>query len=286
MQRLEVLVGSEWRNVVLGFDRVQDYLADTASVGAVVGRCANRIRNGAFMLNGTPIQLETNHGHHHLHGGAAGFADQRWSGEALDGGVRFRLVEPDGYAGYPGRLEAMVDIEINESAVRYTFRARSDRDTIFNPTCHSYFNLVGTGYVHEHHLEVRASRYLPTDDDFLPTGDVSPVERTPLDLRAGVRLGDVIPATGGLDHCFVLDQGDGPAATLAAADLTMTVTTTEPGLQVYTSNGLARPHRAVCLETQHFPDAPNHPQFPAVVLRKDDTFHSVTTFEFSGNLSA
>lgn len=286
VQRLEVLVGSEWRNVVLGFDRVQDYLADTASVGAVVGRCANRIRDGAFHLNGTPIQLETNHGRHHLHGGTAGFAAQRWSGEPIAGGVRFRLEEPDGYSGYPGRLAVTVDIEIIGTAVRYTFRANSDRDTIFNPSCHSYFNLAGTGYIHEHHLEVRASRYLPTDDELLPTGDVSPVEQTPLDLRSGVRLGDVIPATGGLDHCYVLDPGEGPVATLAADDLAMTVTTTEPGLQVYTANGLPRPHTAVCLETQHFPDAPNHPQFPSVVLHKGDTFDSVTTFGFSGNLSA
>lgn len=286
VQRLDVMLGDgTFRNVVVGFANVEDYLTDTASIGAVVGRFANRIRNGQFRIGASRYQLGCNEGSHHLHGGEGGFANRTWQTEQIPRGARFRLWDAAGRAGYPGNLDVTVDIEVDDLELRYTYRATTDADTIFNPTCHSYFNLAGGGTVLGHTLEVAASSWLPVDADKLPTGELVRTVNTPFDLQSGRELADLIndpllAASGGFDHCLALVPDTSPAARLATADLAMTVQTSAPGLQVYTANSFAVPHQSICLETQYFPDSPNHPHFPSPLLRAGETFTGTTTYRF------
>lgn len=300
----------ELGDVVLGFDTLEGYLASSPYFGAVVGRCANRIAHGRFALDGVTYQLACNDGANHLHGGVRGFDKVLWQGtptsdEAMPG-VTFAYESADGEEGYPGALSVQVSYLLSgEGALHVRYRATTNRPTIVNLTQHSYFNLAARdGDVLGHELTVNASRFTPVDAGLIPTGELRPVDGTPFDFRTPIAIGTRIgtpdrqlEVAGGYDHNFVLDRGDDRSLALAArvveprSGRTLEVRTTQPGLQLYSGNfldgsitgkaGRRYGHRSgFCLETQHFPDSPNHPAFPSVVLRPDDQYESESVYLF------
>jgi len=268
-----------FENIVLGLDSIDAYLADRRYYGAIVGRYANRIADGRFTIDGQTYQLSTNDGRHHLHGGVAGFHRALWDGAPMAdrNGVRFARISPDGEEGYPGALDVRVSYELtdaNELVVDY--EATTTRPTHVNLTQHSYFNLAGDGnHLATHQVSIAADRYTRVDDMLLPTGVIASVAGTPLDFRRLRTIGDVA-----YDHNFILNRTGGglqPAARVVepASGRTLEVSTTEPGLQFYTGRG------GLCLETQHFADSPNRPDFPSTLLRPGETYRSSTTFKFA-----
>jgi aldose 1-epimerase len=297
-------------DVVLGFDRLDGYLAHSPYLGAVVGRYANRIAGGRFSLDGATYELACNDGANHLHGGRRGFDKALWRGTVIDDdgspGVAFSYVSEDGEEGYPGRLEVEVTYVLTSPRdLRVRYRAVTSATTIVNLTQHSYFNLsTSAKEVLDHRLTVKASRFTPVDAGLIPTGELRSVEGTPFDFRSerpiGARIGapDVqLAVAGGYDHNFVLDRDDDRSMVLAArvvepeSGRTLEVDTTQPGLQVYSGNfldgsivgkGERRYGRraGLCLETQHFPDSPHHPAFPSVVLRVGERYFQETVFRF------
>ena len=302
-------------DVVLGFDTIEGYLAVEPYFGAIVGRYGNRIAKGRFTLDGKTYQLATNNGPNHLHGGVKGFDKVVWEAEPFDrdgrSGIVFTHVSPDGDQGYPGALSARVTYTLtpaNELTVEYS--ATSDRATPINLTQHSYFNLAGagTGDILNHQLTLDADRFTPVDATLIPTGDLAPVEGTPFDFRRPTAIGARITADhpqlkygNGYDHNWVLNGpvggSTGPALHHAArleeptSGRMLDVSTTEPGVQFYTGNFLDgtltgksgrvyKQRYGLCLETQHFPDSPNHPGFPSTILRPGDRYQSTTVFAF------
>jgi aldose 1-epimerase len=291
-------------DVTLGFDDPARYLKPHPVFGSIAGRVANRIANAQFTLDGHTFTLAKNNAPNHIHGGERGFDKRIWKGEPLSpGAVRFSLTSPDGEEGYPGRLDLSVTYTLTEkNELRLDYEARTDKPTVLNPTNHTYWNLAGTGDVLGHELRIHASRYTVSDKALIPTGELRAVSGTPLDFTQTKPVGRDIAAlkvegSGGYDHCFVIDAPRPGELTLAAevhdpsSGRTMRVFTTEPGVQLYTANGLKDlagrggqsygPHAGLCLETQHFPDSPNHPDFPSAVLRPGETFRSTTVHEFS-----
>lgn len=304
-------------DVVLGHDRLEPYLAGTPYFGAIVGRYGNRIARGRFTLDGTEYVLAVNDGTHHLHGGECGFDKVVWeadpvsngAGAGPEAGVVLNFVSPDGDEDYPGELSARVTYALTaDAALRIEYEARTDAPTVVNLMHHGYWNLAGheTGEVLDHELSIEASRFTPVDASLIPTGELRPVDGTPLDFRSPTAVGARIEADdeqlgfgGGYDHNFVLDgwKGDGalkPAAVLRdpVSGRTMEVLTTEPGLQFFSGNlpdwrtvgkgGAVYGHRTgLCLETQHFPDSPNQQGFPSTVLRPGETYRSTTVYRFS-----
>ncbi|MFN7932658.1 MAG: aldose epimerase family protein [Bryobacteraceae bacterium] len=283
------------RDVVLGFDSLDPYLQGHPFFGCIVGRCANRIARGDFELNGVTYRLTRNRGEHHLHGGARGFDKVVWDAEASTNTLELRYTSPDGEEGYPGECKVKVTYSLTEeNALCIEYEAASSRDTIINLTNHTYFNLSAKDDILEHRIRIAADAYTPVDADTIPTGEIRDVAGSPFDLRQSVRLGDRMGK--GFDHNFVLNRtGDGLqfAARVDAPDtgIAMEVWTTEPGIQLYTANFLDGtitgkggrtywPHSGLCLETQHFPDAPHHPDFPSIVLRAGDTYRSATQYRF------
>jgi aldose 1-epimerase len=290
-------------HVVLGFDTLEPYLDCGAYLGATVGRFANRIAGGRFTLEGDTIQLTRNEGRHHLHGGGRGFDKALWRGEALEAGeeveARFRYCSPDGEEGYPGELDVSVSYRVDRSgSLRIDYRATTDRATPVNLAHHSYFNLNGGGAtsVLSHEVCIEADRFLEIDEEGIPTGEILPVEGTPLDFRRpralGSRIDGLVAFRGGYDHTFALRSRQ--ATPILAARVTdpetgrtLEVLTTQPGLQLYSGNfldgsligrGGVPYHRwqGFCLEAQHFPDTPNHPSFPSAVLEPGEVYaHSV-----------
>jgi aldose 1-epimerase len=299
-------------DVVLGFDSLDGYLSDSPYFGAIVGRYANRIAGGRFTLDGRTYELAANEGPHHLHGGMRGFDKVVWDAQPFDGPrgacVVLTYTSPDGEEGYPGTLTARVTYALtdrNELVVDY--HATTDRATHVNLSQHTYFNLAGARDVLDHELTINATRYTPVDATLIPTGELAPVERTPLDFRTPAALGARIDQPHeqlrngrGYDHNFVLDRGGGAlahAARVTEPDTgrVLDVHTTEPGLQLYSGNFLARPgsdgirgksgrvygaRSGFTLETQHFPDSPNKPHFPSTVLRPHAEYRSRTVFAF------
>ena len=297
-------------DIVLGFDSLEGYLGPSPYFGAVVGRFANRIAHGRFTLDGVTYPLARTDGENHLHGGARGFDKVLWSGQPVteDGqpGVVFDYVSADGEEGYPGELDVRVTYLLSASGelcVRY--HARADRPTIINLTQHSYFNLAATATdVLSHVLTLHSSRYTPVDAGLIPTGELRDVAGTPFDFRAPSAVGaridakdDQLAAAGGYDHNFVIDRADERTLVLAArvaeptSGRTLEVRTTQPGLQFYSGNfldgslvgkkGRRYLHRSgFCLETQHYPDSPNHPDFPSAVLRPAEEYVQETRFRF------
>ncbi|SEF64137.1 aldose 1-epimerase [Nonomuraea solani] len=268
-------------NVVLGLDTLEDYRTRSRYFGAVVGRYGNRIAGGTFTLDGVEFRLPLNNGPNSLHGGTEGFDSQVWTiAERTGSSVTLTLTSPDGDQGYPGTLTASVTYTLADDALRIDYTAETDAPTVVNLTNHSYFNLKGGGDVLDHVIRMEAEHYLPVDEDKIPTGELAKVKDTPFDFREPHALGERYD--GAYDHCFVLD---GPVQ-VTAGDLTMEVTTTEPGVQFYSGSmldGVTTPFGAfagLCLETQHFPDAPNQPQFPSTVLRPGELRTSTTTYRF------
>lgn len=299
-------------DVVLGHDRLAGYLAgNRAYLGAIVGRCANRIALGRFALEGRTYTLARNDGANHLHGGARGFDQALWDARPFEAagaaGVELSLVSPDGDEGYPGALTAQVRYTLTDAdALEIEYQARTDRTTLCNLTHHGYFNLRGgaRGDVLDHVLQLHARRYTPVDAGLIPTGELAPVDGTPFDFTRPTPIGARIDLphpqlqlARGYDHNFALDRpgpGLAPAARLVhpGSGRVLEVLTTEPGIQLYSGNfldgsvvgkGGARYgfRAALCLETQRFPDAPNHPGFPSVALAPGEIYRSTTVYRFS-----
>lgn len=298
-------------DIVLGYDTLDGYVNDKANLGVLIGRYGNRIAHGKFSLNGTTYTLARNNGENHIHGGIKGFNKALWEAKELDAdagpALALEYLSKDGEEGYPGNLSVKVMYTLtNQNELRIEYSATTDKDTVLNLTHHSYFNLAGAGNgdILQHQLVVRAGRFTPVDATLIPTGELRSVQGTPLDFRTPAAIGARIDADdqqlkygNGYDHNFVLDSGGSEAPALAArvtepqTGRVMEVWTTEPGLQFYTGNFLDglrgkggkvyERRNAFCLETQHFPDSPNHPNFPSTVLKAGKQFHSVTVYKFS-----
>lgn len=294
-------------DVVLGYDKLQDYISSTGNFGALIGRYGNRIANGKFTLDGVEYTLPQNDKTNCLHGGPNGFDRQIWDAKQLsDNSVELTYVSKDGEAGFPGNLNVKVVYTLtDDNAMDIKYEATTDKKTVVNLTHHSYFNLSGVAgsTILDHQLSINADNYTPVDTLFIPTG-IAPVEGTPMDLREPVTIGDRIDGdfeqlvkAGGYDHNWVLNtKGDinQVAATVVAptSGIQMQVYTNEPGLQVYCGNMMAEkengkhgavyPRRgAICLESQHYPDTPNHPDFPSAVLEPGQTYKSECIYKFS-----
>ena len=298
-------------DIVLGFDDVAGYRAHGDFFGALVGRYANRIAGASFELNGKTYDLYVNDGPNSLHGGKAGFDKQIWDVVSRsEASVSLRLVSPDGQENYPGTLTATVTYTVTEDSLILEYEAVSDADTICNLTTHSYFNLNGhgTGTIRDHALRIYADRYTEVDAALLPTGELPPVLGTPLDFTEMTRIGDrldsdfdQIKGAGGMDSNFVLaDMGQEKAnGLLKAAEavgdksgIRMALFTDQPGLQFYSGNWLGstppgkggakyEKYDAFCLETQNFPDAPHHPNFPSPVLKAGTLYKRTGLYRFS-----
>ena len=296
-------------NIVLGYPSLDHYQKDSAYIGCIVGRYANRIKDGRFCMDGHWYQLECNDGRNHLHGGNDGFHKKIWNHEPYEeqrgSGVKLFLISADDDQGFPGTLDVEIRYLLtgaNELIVEYV--AATDRKTILNLTQHSYFNLAGEGTIHDHMITIKSPAYIPVDQDLIPTGDVRKVADTVFDLQQERRLGDLLSAQGmaelvdeGFDHTFILDSTRDPAdvsATLyhPGSGRLLEVTTTEPGLHLYTANTIHHrsdddgsmrfpKHAAVCLECQHFPDSPNQDTFPSAVLEPGHIYRQETRYIFS-----
>ena len=295
-------------DIVLGFDTLEGYLHSSHYIGAVVGRYANRINRGRFSIGDQAYQLNVNMPPHHLHGGLQGFDKKVWEGSEIENemgsGVTFQYLSPDGEEGFPGRLSVYVQYLLTrEDALIINFLAATNAPTHLNLTQHSYFNLGGTtAPITNHGMIVDGDFYLPIDVTRLVTGKKEAVEGTVFDFRKAKFIGESFQAVDaqidiaqGLDHCWVLNKAQdtlGFAASLydPASGRYLEIHTTEPGVQVYTGfslNGKGKnqmelgPYSGVALETQHFPDSPNHAEFPSTLLLPGQTFRSTTLFKFS-----
>ena len=296
-------------HVALGFDALEPYLGDQPHFGATVGRYANRIAGARFRLGRREIRLSANEKENHLHGGERGFSRRVWRSEAFETqaglGVRFEYRSADGEEGYPGSLDVAVVYTLGPGGeLRIDYRASSDRATVVNLTHHSYFNLRdgGASQVLSHRVQIEADSYLPVDEAGIPTGELRPVEGTPLDLRRPRELGSqiesLVPERGGYDHCLVLRERGGEGEPGLAARVfepesgrVLELSTTQPSLQVYTGNFLDGTFtgrdgaaygrwQALCLEPQDFPDAPNQPGFPSTTLEPGREYAHSAVFRF------
>ncbi|WP_245818044.1 aldose epimerase family protein [Granulicella rosea] len=297
-------------DIVLGHDDMSGYLADKSTyVGAIVGRYGNRIAHGAFTLDGKSYQIPKNNGENALHGGPIGFDAKVWQAHEIANGVELTLVSKDGEMGFPGTLTVHVRYTLSahgkETVLRIDYHATTDKTTIVNVTNHAYFNLAGqaSGSILNEIATLPADEYTPVDAGLIPTG-IAKVAGTPFDFTKptaiGARIGDdnhQLKYGGGYDHNWVLRGHNGELKTAAkmvdpVSGRVLTVTTTEPGVQFYTGNAIPAPlngkggavyqkNAGYCLETQHYPDSPNHPDFPTTTLKPGETMHSTTIFTFT-----
>lgn len=297
--------GGEVDEIVLGFSSLEQYVADDAYMGAVVGRYGNRIAEGRFSLNGNAYQIPPNNKGNALHGGPVGFDHRVWQAQTIADGVEMTLESADGDQGFPGTLMLIVRYTLRNDALQIEYTATTDETTVINVTNHAYFNLAGesSGSILEHVVMISGDRFTPTDARLIPTGELAHVEGTPFDLREMTRIGsrigeanEQLQFAGGYDHNWVLGETGEPKLAARVREgrsgRVMTVETTEPGIQFYSGNfldgslpnrsgGRYGKHAGLCLETQHYPDSPNQPHFPSVVLNPGETMHSRTTFSFS-----
>ena len=296
-------------DVVLGYDDLDGYLKETPYFGALIGRYGNRIAKGKFTLDGKEYTLAINNDPNALHGGIKGFDKVVWepmvlsssSGPALE----LRYVSKDGEEGYPGTLTAKAIYTLtDDNELKLEFAATTDKDTVVNLTHHSYFNLAGKGDILNHEVMIRASRFTPVDKTLIPTGELRPVEGTPFDFRKPTAIGarinqadEQLKFGGGYDHNWVIDKPMGKLGLMArvydpSSGRVMEVLSTEPGLQFYSGNfldgtitgkgGWVYKHRsAFCMEPQHYPDSPNHPEFPSVVLKRGEYYMNTIIYKFS-----
>lgn len=297
-------------DVVLGFGNIKQYLEPHPYFGAIIGRYGNRIANGKFKIDNNTFTLVKNNGENHLHGGTKGFDKVIWEAKRVYDqnkiGVEMTYTSPDMEEGYPGNLKVIVQYALNnDNQLFIIYQATSDKKTLCNLTNHSYFNLAGegNGTILDHELTVHADQITPTDKSMIPTGELQAVQRTPFDFECATAIGKRIEEdnqqlkyAGGYDHNFVLNKRKNNERAAALFDPMsgrfMEVFTSEPGLQIYTANSLdgslvgksGKPylkHGAVCLETQHFPDSPNQPDFPSTTLEAGELYSSTTTYKFS-----
>ena len=300
-------------DVVLGYDNVDGYVNDKSHFGGIIGRYGNRIAHAQFLLDGKTYTLAKNNGENSLHGGVKGFDKALWAARVLNGkdaqSLELSYVSKDGEEGFPGNLSVSVIYTLkDDNALSVAYVATTDKKTVLNLTNHSYFNLggQGSGDILGHVLMIAADKFTPVDAALIPTGELRNVAGTPFDFRKPTAIGarinqddQQLKLGGGYDHNFVLRAVPEPLEFLGAARVlepasgrVLEVFTTEPGVQFYTGNfldgktpgkgGVAYARRnAFCLETQHFPDSPNQPKFPSVILKPGEIFHSVTTYKFS-----
>ncbi|MBZ5665465.1 MAG: galactose mutarotase [Acidobacteriia bacterium] len=296
-------------DVVLGFDDVDGYFTNfngpsDAFFSAIIGRYANRIAHGSFTLDGQKYSLPKNNGENTLHGGPHGFNNAVWKAKPVANGVELTYLSKDGEAGFPGNLTATVVYTLVKGDLRMEYSATTDKATVVNLTNHAYFNLAGQGDILKHELTLHASRFTPVDAGLIPTGELKAVDSTPFDFRKATAVGARINADDaqihqgrGYDHNWVLDTKGGKLEEAAevydpSSGRVLTVLTDQPGIQFYSGNFLdgsikgkgGKPdelHAALCLETQHFPDSPNHPDFPTTELKPRKRYHTVTIYRFS-----
>ncbi|WP_405932428.1 aldose epimerase family protein [Streptomyces sp. NBC_00827] len=301
----------KYKNVSLGFDNIEDYVAKTPYFGALIGRYGNRIAKGQFSLDGKSYQLSVNDGVNSLHGGIKGFDKHVWDIEPFtkgsDVGLYLYYTSVDGEMGYPGTLKTKVTYTLTKHGDwRLDYEATTDKATVVNLTSHVYWNLAGegSGSIYDHELKIAAARYTPVDSGLIPTGELAKVAGTPFDFRRTKTVGEDIRVANqqllygkGIDHNWALDKGitakPEHVATLRdpSSGRTLKIATTEPGLQFYSGNFLDgtlvgpgghiyRQGDALCLETQHFPDSPNQASFPSTVLRPGQTYRTTTVHTF------
>ena len=299
-------------DVVLGYDSLDRYLTDAAYLGTILGRHANRIAKAQFNLNGITYTLARNNGDHHLHGGLKGFDKVVWTARDISSAenmaVELTYLSHDLEEGYPGAVTVRVVYALlSDNVLKIDYSATSDKDTVVNLSNHTYFNLAGhaSGDILKHELTINADRFTPTDATSIPTGELRSVEGTPFDFRRPTPIGlrvnhnhEQLTYGHGYDQNFVLNRADSASLSLAArvsepkSGRVLELSTTEPGMQLYCGNFLDgsirgksntpyRKNQGFCLETQHFPDAPNQPNFPPTLLKAGAQFHSTTIFKFS-----
>ncbi len=298
-------------DVVLGYDTLNEYIKNNPYFGAIVGRCCNRIARAKFTIDGKKYRLAANNGKNHLHGGIRGFDKVVWNAEVVEGeetiGIRLFYLSKDGEEGYPGNLSTTVTYLITDkNELKIIYMAKTDKPTVINLTHHSYFNLAGqgNGNILNHILMINADKFTVVDEQLLPTGELLKVNGTPMDFRTPTAIGERIDSDYrqlqygcGYDHNYVLKTHQGKPVFAARVyeptnGRVLEVFTTEPGIQFYTGNfldsritgkkGKVYKHRyGLCLEAQHFPDSPNRPEFPSVILRPGQTYTQETVYKFS-----
>ena len=289
-------------DVVLGFETVEEYARNPLYFGGLIGRYANRIARGKFSLAGIEYQLTQNDGVNHLHGGFRGFDKRVWgvleqTDQDAAMSLRLEYRARDGEEGYPGNSRAEVVYTLSGNELRIDYSATTDHDTIVNLTNHSYFNLAGRGDILGHELMLNADVFTPVSKDLIPTGEIARVENTAWDFRGGKAIGKDLSAVGGYDHNFVLRDYDGslrPAVRLYEPNSgrLMEILTDQPGVQFYSGNFLDgsfagkygfvyNRYAGLCLEPQHFPDAPNHSNFPSTILRRGETYKHASLYRFT-----
>lgn len=294
-------------NVQLGFDNLGAYEKHTAHFGCTVGRYANRIAKGSFAIDGTTYEVPKNNGDNHLHGGPEGFGKKVWKAEPVETadevGVKFTYSSADGEAGYPGKLDCTVVYTLtNNNELKIDYKAKTDKPTVLNLTNHNYWNLSGNdgGSIVDHEMMLNADKFVEVEADGIPTGKTPDVKGTTMDFTKpkviGVDIDKIVPKEGpkGYDHNYIVNGKAGELRLAARVKdpksaRVMEIHTTQPGIQFYTgnflngdpANGGHEQHGAFCLETQHYPDSPNQPEFPSTVLRPGEEFHEVTVHKFT-----
>lgn len=290
-------------DVILGFDNFNSYLKENPCFGVIIGRYANRIAKGTFKIDNETYKLSLNYGTNHLHGGFKGFDKVVWNTEELKNnnevGLKLSYVSKDMEEGYPGNLAVEVIYSLNNNnEIKIEYFATTDKMTHVNLTQHNYYNLSACKTdIREHLLTLNTAKYTLVNDELIPTGELANVSGTPLDFLKGKKIGQALDQIDGIDHNFVQVDYDGSLKLIAKAEepisgRVMEVFTTQPGIQIFTGNFLDgsltgkyglkyRKHDGFCIESQHFPDSPNHPHFPSTILVPGQKYHESTIFKFS-----
>jgi aldose 1-epimerase len=291
-------------DIVLGCDTLDDYLNETSYFGCIVGRCVNRIRNARFSLNGIEYMVSKNCGENHIHGGIKGFDKAVWDATEIKAAnsvaLKLTYVSKDSEEGYPGNLKCTVIYTLtNDNELKISYEAQTDKTTVLNLTNHSYFNLAGynASDVFDHEIMINADKFTVSDETLIPTGEIKSVKGTPLDFTKSIAIGArIAKVRGGYDLNYILNSSDGSLALAARVyelktGRIMEIYTTQPGIQLYTGNFLNgsskgkgavyNKHSGFCLETQHYPNSPNIPNFPSTVLEPGQKYHQVTVHRFS-----
>lgn len=288
----------KFENIVLGYKDNNEYLNDEHYMGALIGRYANRISRGSFKLNDKIFKIDKNENNNHLHGGENGFHKKNWNLVEYDSKnqkfLELSLFSKDLDSGYPGNLNCNVRYSLSDNdEFKIEFFANSDKDTIFNPTSHSYFNLnPSNNSILNHKIKINSNNFIPINNEFLPLGEIKNINNTPFDFTNSIEIGEQLNTDNkqlkiakGYDHCFVLEKETEVAAEILnkISGRKLTISTTQPGIQLYTGNHLSgkfNQNQGLCLETQHFPDSPNNDKFPTTKLFAKGKYYSETTYVF------